>query len=520
MSKIVSFFEAANMIKDGDTITCCASAGMMIPEKMLASIEGCFLETGNPKNLTIFFPIAIGDRINLPGLDHLAHKGLIRRLIGGSYVLGRSDGTGNKIAQMILNNEVEAYNLPLGTMMHMLRDTAAKKPGTFTEVGLKTFVDPRQQGGKLNKITKENIVEVVDIDGKEFLRYKPIPINVAIIRATTADENGNLTFEHEPGTLGVLAQAMAAKNNGGKVIAQVKRVTQKSTMNPHSVKVPGGLVDAIVLDPNQMQGTETLYNPWLSGEVKLPLNYFENIAFGADKVVARRAVKEFKRGMTAILGFGIPGSIPKIAIEEEFVDGINFIIEQGSWGGLPVGGLQFGASANPQCIIDSPAQMDFIEGGGFDLACLSFGEVNGHGSVNVSKLGLLIPGCGGFINIVNNAPKIVFCGYFTAGGLQTEIKDGKIKIIKEGKYSKFTDNIEHITYSGEMMHLKQKDVIYITERAVFKLVDQGLEIIEIAPGIDLKKDIIEKISFPIKVASNLSAMDSKLFKLGKIGFNF
>ncbi|MBF7082558.1 acyl CoA:acetate/3-ketoacid CoA transferase [Desulfallas sp. Bu1-1] len=512
MSKVTSFESAAGLIKDGDTITACASAGMMVPEAMLDAIEKRFLSTGSPRNLTVFFPIAIGDRISLPGLDHLAHKGLIKRLIGGSYVLGRSDGSGNKIARMVLNNEVEAYNLPLGTMMQMLRDTAAKKPGTFTEVGLNTFVDPRQQGGKLNDITKEDLVELIELGGREWLWYKPIPIDVAIIRATTADENGNLTFEHEPATLGILAQVMAAKNNGGKVIAQVKRVTQKGSMNPHAVKVPGMLVDAIVVDPNQMQGTQTAYDPWLSGEVRQPLDRIEPMPFSADKVIARRAVMEFKQGMIINLGFGIPGNIPKIAVEEGFTDKVSFIIEQGSWGGLPVSGLQFGASANPQCIIDSGAQMDFIDGGGFDLTCLAFGEADANGSVNVSKLGLLIPGCGGFINIVNNVPRVVFCGYFTAGGLKVEIEDGRLKILQEGKFNKFTDKIEHITYSGEMMRKKQKEVIYVTERAVFKLVREGLEIIEVAPGIDVQKDVLDKLTIPVRVAADLKTMDPRLFR--------
>ncbi|HHV75637.1 MAG TPA: acyl CoA:acetate/3-ketoacid CoA transferase [Thermoanaerobacterium sp.] len=517
MGKVISFEEAARLIKDGDTITACASAGMMVPEAMLAAIEKRFLATGAPRNLTVFFPIAIGDRISLPGLDHLAHKGLIKRLIGGSYVLGRSDGSGNKIAQMVLNNEVEAYNLPLGTMMHMLRDTAAKKPGTFTEVGLGTFVDPRLQGGKLNSITTEDLVEVVELGGREWLWYKPVPIDVAIIRATTADENGNLTFEHEPGTLGILAQVMAAKNNGGKVIAQVKRVTQNGSMNPHAVKVPGMLVDAVVIDPNQMQGTQTMYDPWLSGEVRQPLDRFELMPFSADKVIARRAAMEFKKGMIINLGFGIPGNIPRIAVEEGFVDRVSFIIEQGSWGGLPVNGLQFGASANPQCIIDSCAQMDFIDGGGFDLACLAFGEADADGSVNVSKLGLLIPGCGGFINIVNNVPKVVFCGYFTAGGLKVDIEDGKLKILQEGRFNKFTNKIEYITYSGKMMRQKKKDVIYVTERAVFKLIDDGLEIVEIAPGVDVKKDVLDKLTIPVRVAPDLKLMDPRLFRPEPMG---
>lgn len=520
MSKVISFSEAAAMIKDGDTITMCASAGMMIPEATLKAVEERFLTESHPRNVTAFFPIAVGDRISLPGMDHLAHKGLIKRLIGGSYVLGRSDGSGNKIAQMVIQNEVEAYNLPLGTMMHMLRDTAAKKPGTFTDVGLNTFVDPRQRGGKINEVTKEDIVEVIQLSGKEWLWYKPVPIDVAIIRATTADENGNLTFEHEPGTLGILAMVMAARNNGGKVIAQVKRLTQRLTMNPHAVKVPGMLVDAVVVDPNQMQGTETVFDPSLSGEVRSPLNELEQLPLCVEKVIARRAMMEFKSGMIANLGFGIPSNIPSIAVEENVLDKLSFIIEQGSWGGIPVTGLAFGASRNPQCIIDSPAQMDFIDGGGFDLTCLAFGEVNPQGSVNVSKLGLLIPGCGGFINIVNNVPKVVFCAYFTAGGLKVDVNNGRVNILQEGRFRKFVPEIEHITFNGATMREKCKDVTYVTERAVFKLGDQGLILTEVAPGLDVRQDVLGNMGFEVSVAPQLKTMDARLFRPEPMGFSF
>lgn len=517
MTKVISFAEAVGRIASGSTITICASAGMMVPEKTLAALEERYLQTGEPNNLTVFFPIAIGDRISIPGLDHLAHVGMIKRLIGGSYVLGRSDGSGNKIARMVLNDQVEAYNLPLGTMFHMLRDTAAGKPGTFTEVGLDTFVDPRITGGKLNRVTTEDLIEVVTLGGREYLWYKPVPIDVAIIRATTADENGNLSFEHEPGTLVILSQATAAKNNGGIVIAQVERVTTDGRLNPHMVKVPGAMVDAVVVDPDQMLGTQIPRDPALSGETRRPLHEFERMPFAVNKVIARRAAMEFRPGMIVNLGFGIPGHIPQIAIEEDIADQVCMIIEQGSWGGIPVSGLAFGASANPQSIIDSGSQMDFIDGGGIDLACLAFGEVAQDGTINVSKLGKLIPGCGGFINIVHNAPKLVFCGYFTAGGLEAEVVDGEMVIHKEGRFRKFVREVEQITYRGRSMVARGKDVIFVSERAVFSLIPDGLQLIEVAPGIDVRSQILDLMQFPVVVSGELKQMDERLFRPEPMG---
>lgn len=513
----MSFDGAAALIGDGATITACASAGMMVPEAALAAVEKRFLATGHPRGLTAFFPIAIGDRISLPGLDHLAHDGLLKRVIGGSYVLGRSDGSGNKLARMVIQNKVEAYNLPLGTMMHMLRDTAARKPGTFTEVGLGTFVDPRQRGGKINEAASEDLVELVEFDGREYLRYKPVAIDVAIIRATTADENGNLSFEHEPGTLGILSQVMAAKSNGGTVIAQVKRLTQKHTRNPHAVKVPGMLVDAIVVDPDQMQGTQTLYDPSLSGEVRMPNSQVDPLPLTVEKIIARRAMLELRRNMLVNVGFGIPGNIPRILVEENRGDELSFLIEQGSWGGQPVNGLQFGASRNPQCIIDSGAQMDFIDSGSFDMTCLAFGEVDALGSVNVSKLGLLIPGCGGFINIVNNVPKVVFCATFTSGGLEVDLSSGRPQIRKEGRFRKFVREIEHVTYNASRMRAKGKEVIYVTERAVFRLAPEGLQLTEIAPGIDVRRDVLGMMDFEASVAPELKRMDARLFRPEPMG---
>jgi len=512
--------EAVKLVKDSDVVSVCGIVGALVPDKTLAALEKRFLETGSPQNLTIVFPVAVGDVYGIPGMDRLAHKGLIKRLVGGSYVTAPASSEPPKIYKMIINNEVEAYNFPMGVLMHLHREIAAKRPGLISEVGLRTFVDPRINGAKMNDITKEDLVETMKLNDKEYLFYKSYPINVAIIRGTTADEDGNLTMEHEISLSLMVHLAMAAHNSGGKVIAQVKRVVARGILNPQLVKVPGILVDAIVVDENQKQATEIDHDPAASGERQAPLSQIEKVPFGLEKILARRSLMALSKGYVVNIGFGIPSLIPRVAIEEGLIDQIVFTIEHGSIGGVPLAGLQFGGSINPQAMIESTTQFDFLDGAGFHAACLAFAEVDGKGNVNVSKLEKLphvLSGVGGFIDIAQNVKKIVYCGTLTASGVKVDVEEGKLKIVREGKITKFVDQVQHLTFNGDYALEKGQDVIYITERGVFKLGPDGLVLTEVAPGIDVEEHIAKRVDFEFGVAGDLKQMDARIFREEPMG---
>jgi len=518
--KLMSAEEAVGLIGDNDVISVCGIVGALVPDKTMAALEKRFIETGSPRNLTVVFPVAVGDMYGITGMDRLAHEGLIKRLIGGSYVTAPASAEPPKIYEMIINNKVEAYNFPMGVLMHLHRDIAARRPGLITEVGLKTFVDPRITGAKMNDITTEDLVEVIEIHNKEYLFYKAFPVNAAIIRGTTADEYGNITMEHEVSLSLMIHMAMAAHNSGGKVIAQVKRVAAKGTLNPQLVKVPGILVDVIVIDEDQKQTTGIDYDPGTSGELKVPLAQLEKIPLGVEKVLVRRAMMALGKDYVVNLGFGMPSMIPRVALEEDLIDKITFTTEHGSVGGVPLAGLQFGGAINPQAMIESPTQFDFLCGAGINAACLAFAEVDGKGNVNVSKLSALphvLAGVGGFIDIVHNVKKIVYCGTLNAGGVKVEVTDGKMEIIREGRITKFVDQVQHLTFNGAYAAEKGQDVIYITERGVFRLEPDGLALIEVAPGIDVEKDIVRNVDFKFKVADDLKEMDQRIFKEEPMG---
>ena len=518
--KVVTAEEAVRAINSGDTITISGVVGSLVPEKVLASLEERFLKEGEPRNLTVFCPVAVGDVFDLPGMDHLAHEGMTRRFIAGSYVIGTSPKTGQTAAvtRMILENKVEAYNLPLGVLQHLLREIAAGRPGVITKAGLGTFVDPRLEGGKMNALTTEDLVELVNLGGEEYLWYKSFPVHVAIIRGTTADEDGNITMEHEGTVAAALAQAMAAHNAGGKVIAQVKRLAARGSLHPQMVKIPGVLVDYIVVDPYQVQATGVAFDPSVCGEVRAPLAALRrDVPFDAEKVIARRALLELQQGETVILGFGAPSLLPSIALEEGIADRFHFTVEHGSIGGIPLAGFQFGVNANPAAIIDSPSHFDYINGGGFDVACLAFAEVDPHGSVNVSKLPKLIPGCGGFIEITHRSRHIVFCGFFTASGLKVTVADGRLHIVQEGRHVKFVQRLFQTTFDGKQARRKGQRVSFITERGVFELRDSGLVLTEVAPGIDIERDIAGRMQFPLQVSPDLREMDARLFRPEPMG---
>jgi len=507
--------QAAARIPDGATLCVSSSSGLNCPDAILQAIGERFVKTGAPKNLTSIHPIASGDMYGIAGIDHLARPGLLRRAIAGSYPSGPSSMPSPRIWQMINRNEIEAYNFPSGTLFHMLREGAAKRPGVLTKVGLDTFIDPRRQGGRMNDCTPADIVRVVEFDGEEWLYFKALQPDIAIIRGTTADEYGNISMEHEGAYLGAYDVALAARNNRGAVIAQVKRLTTGGALHPQAVRVPGILVDYIVVVPEQWQTTQTPYDPAISGETRRPLSEWKPLPFDTDKVIARRAAMTLRQDEAVNLGFGISALVPEILLEEGLHGAVTWVIEQGAVGGLPLTGFPFGCAVNAQAIVPSPDQFTYFHGGGFDRSLLSFMQVDQDGNVNVSRLAALphvTAGAGGFIDITAHARQIVFSGYFTAGGLELALESGKLRIVKEGKARKFMRAVEHVTFSGRRARVNQQDITYITERCVIKLDPTGLTVTEIAPGVDLARDVLAPVDIELRVSPNLKTMDARLFK--------
>lgn len=504
-AKIVTADEAVRHIRNGDTVAIGGFVGMGHPEEITLALERHFLEHGSPVNLTIVYAAGQGDGKD-KGINHLAHEGLVKRVIGGHW------GLAPKMGRLAIENKIEGYNFPQGVITHLYREIAGKKVGVITHVGLKTFVDPRVSGGKLNSRTQEDLVRLIEIDGNERLFYKSFPINAAIIRGTTSDSRGNISMEKEAGSLEVLAMAQAARNSGGIVIVQVEKISDEPR-NPYLIKVPSIFVDYIVVSQSQnhWQTFGIQYNPVFSGEKIIPLSDVQDMELDERKVISRRAFLEVKRNSIVNLGIGMPEGVAVISNEEAALDMIKITVEGGAIGGIPAGGLSFGASYNPEAIIDQPYQFDFYDGGGLDMAFLGMAQVDIYGNVNVSKFGSKLAGCGGFINISQNTKEIIFCGTLTSGGLKIEIKNGKIKILSEGKVNKFVSNVEHITFSGEYASQTGQKVLFVTERAVFKLSSGKIELVEIAPGIDLAKDILSRMEFKPQISEDLKIMDKKIF---------
>ena len=517
--QILTAEQAAALIPNESIVVISSSSGLHCPDAVLKAIGERFARTGTPLNLTTLHPIASGDMYGIAGVDHLAQKGLLKRTIAGSYPSGPSSMPSPKIWQMIHQNEIEAYNFPSGTLFHMLREAAAKRPGVLTQVGIDTFIDPRRNGGRMNSVTPQDIVRVVEFDGQEWLYFKAIQPNVAIIRGTTADEFGNVSMEHEGAYLGAYDCALAARNNRGIVIAQVKRLTTAGAQHPQMVRVPGILVDSIVVAPEQMQTTQTPYDPAISGEIRRPLSKFTPLPFNTDKVIARRAAMMLRQDEAVNLGFGISALVPEILLEEGLHDAVTWVIEQGAVGGLPLTGFPFGCAVNAQAIVPSPDQFTYFHGAGFDRSLLSFMQVDADGNVNVSRLVArphVTAGAGGFIDITANGRNLVFSGYFTAGGLDLSIENGKVQIIKEGQARKFTREVEHVTFSGRRARANNQNVLYVTERCVIQLEPDGLTVIEIAPGVDLQRDVLGQAEIPLRVSPHLKLMDARLFRPEKM----
>ncbi len=505
-TKIVTAEEAVAVIRDGDTLCNSGFVGIGVPEALLAALERRFLNSGKPEGLTLLFAAGQGDGKER-GLNRLGHEGLLKRVIGGHW------GLIPKVAKLATTNLIEAYNLPQGVITHLYRDIAAGKPGTLSRVGLHTFVDPRLSGGRVNEITREDIVRVMEIDGEEYLFYRALPVNIAFLRGTTADPDGNLSMERECLTLDNLAMAMAVKNSGGLVIAQVERVADSGSLNPRAVQVPGALVDCVVVAPPEMhaQTFATQYNPAYSGELRVPLDSLQPLPLDDRKIIARRAAFEIPLNGIINLGIGMPEGVAAVANEEKILRHVTMTAEPGVVGGVPASGLDFGAAVNTSAIIHQNTQFDFYDGGGLDMACLGMAQCDAEGNVNVSRFGPRLAGAGGFINISQNARRLVFAGTFTAGGLQVAIEDGRLRVVFEGRSKKFIRRVEQVTFSGEHAAKLEQPVIYVTERCVFRRVAKGMALVEIAPGIDLERDVLAHMDFE-PIIDKPALMDARIFQ--------
>ncbi|MBY5325588.1 acyl CoA:acetate/3-ketoacid CoA transferase [Rhizobium leguminosarum] len=489
-TKIVSGAEAVAMIRSGDTVAFSGFVGIGTPEAVICALEKRFLETGEPSNLTLVFAAAPGDGKD-KGLNRLAHDGLVKRLIGGHFK------PVPKLAKLAASGKCEIYNLPLGVISHLYREIAGRKPWLISKVGLGTFVDPRNSGGKMNSNTTEDLVEMVETHGEERLLYNAFPIDVVILRGTTADPSGNVTMEKEAATLDNLSLAMAAKAGGGIVILQVEGIAPAGSLHSRDIAIPGHLVDRVVVaqPEDHMQTYATHYSGAFSGEFRAPPDSAASMKLDERKIIARRCAFELRMGGVVNLGIGMPEGIAAVAAEEGIIDKITLTTESGTIGGTPQTGMDFGAAKNPESIIDQNQMFDLIDGGGLSFACLSFAQVDAQCNVNASRFGGILAGAGGFINISQNTRHVAFCGKFTDGGLRIEIRDGKLAILQEGRQAKFIKEVEQITFSGEIARETHQSVLYVTERCVFSLIPEGLELIEVAPGIDIERDILAHMEF-------------------------
>ena len=505
-NKVISADQARALGRDGDVLCTTGFVQSCIPEALHVALAKRYLETKSPRDLTLIMCAGAGDSKGL-GTGRLHHEGLLKRVIAANF------GRMPKVAKAAQENKIQGYNLPQGIISKLYRSCASGQPGLFSKVGLQTYVDPRLGGGKVNTVTTEDIVKLEVIDGREWLFYKATPIDVALIRATSADPSGNLSMEKEALTLDCLAQAMAAHNNGGVVIAQVERIVEHGSIRPKDVKVPGILVDAVVVAESpelHRMNYGVMYDPSLSGEIRVPVDAMAKMELDERKIIARRAAFELPINGAINLGVGAPDGVASVAAEEKVTPYLTMTTEAGAVGGVLAGGSSFGSSANAHSILDQNVMFDFYHGGGLDLTCLGMAECDEHGNVNTSRFGGRLNGCGGFIDISQNSRAVVFAGTFTAGGLEVNIAYGKLKIVKEGRSRKFVKAVEQVTFSGKYATGKSQPVIYVTERCVFQLTPEGLELIEVAPGIDIEKHILANMDFKPIIHKPIP-MDRRIF---------
>lgn len=516
MSKIMTAAEAVGLIQDGDVI---AASGFILAgaaETLFKNLGERYKNTKHPSGLTLVFAASAGcGGKGGMGHDHLCQDGMISKVIGGHF------GLAPQLGKYIAENRCEAYNFPLGVMTALYRAAVQNRKGELSKVGLGTFCDPRLEGGRLNSVTKKDIIRVENFDGEEWLYY-PVPeFNVALIRGTTGDEDGNITADHEISKFELRDIAMAVHACGGKVIVQVKDIAAKGTLTADKIEIPGTFVDAVVVAEdavNEHKQTKAgYYDSSMSGHINIPVGAIKPLKLDVRKVIARRCSMFLVPDAVVNLGIGVPEGVSAVASEEGLGNQLTLTTESGLLGGIPCGGEAFGASQNAIGHLTMRNMFDFYDGGGLDLTVLGLAECNAKGDINVSRFGVKVPGAGGFINISQNTRKVVFCGSFTAGGLELEIGDGTLKIIKEGKNRKFIERVQQITYSADYGVSNAQEVYYVTERAVFKLTENGIMLTEIAPGVDLEKDILGQMEFKPVIADELKLMDSRIFREEKMG---
>lgn len=505
INKFMSAENAVSLIKDGATVSLIGGGGGLVEASCLfAAVEKRFLETGDPSGLTVIHSLGIGDR-KTRGMNCFAHEGMVRRVVGGHWIWSP------KMQELARDEKIEAYVLPGGVIMQLYREIAAHRPGLYTHVGLGTFVDPRIEGGKMNKRAREDLVEVIQLDGRDLLRYKPFPVDIALIRGSYADARGNISLDQEPANLEIYAVALAAHNSGGKVIAQVRTAVEVGTLPARAVRVPGAIIDAVVVDPAQSMTYDIAYDPTISGERFGPQPVELPQPFTIRKAIARRAAEELTDGDVINYGFGIPDAVAKLIAARGELDRYYQTVEHGTYGGSLLDGILFGYVRNPSAMIDAPSQFDFYSGGGLDIAFLGFAEVDAAGHVNASKLGGIPVGPGGFIDIAQNARCVVFCGTFDTKGTEIETGDGSLRIVRHGEIGKFVKSVQQITFSGTEAVKSGQKVVYVTERAVFRLTGEGLVLSEIAPGVDVRRDVLERMAFAPLVPKDPAVMSASFF---------
>ncbi|MBO0905876.1 acyl CoA:acetate/3-ketoacid CoA transferase [Jiella sonneratiae] len=503
--QVIDSAQAASLIRNGDNLLVSGSGGgHCVPQALLDAVEKRFLDTGEPKDLCLVHAVGIGDR-KLKGAACFRHPGMLRRSVTSALI------DSPPLIELARRNEIESYTLPQGVIAQLVREMAAGRPGLITKTGLHTFVDPRQLGARQSESAREDLVELLEVAGEEWLRFKPLPLDVVFLRGTTADEDGNVSMEQEaiPGEM--LSCAQAARRQGAAVVVQVKRLAERRGLKAREVKIPGILVDYVVVDPGQRQTYASDYDPSYSGELRVPLASMAKLPFSVRKIVARRAAFELRKGAVCNLGAGISTGVSSVAAEEGVLGDIVLTNEQGYIGGAPLTGVDSGAAQNFSAVVDQPYQFDFYDGGGLDIAFLSFAEVDPAGNVNVSRFGDKIVGIGGFVNISQNARKVVFSGTFTSGGLEVECAGGRLAIRQEGRHRKFVSGIEQICYNSQFALRQGRGAAFVTERAVFDVSPDGLRLIEIAPGIDLERDVVGQMAFRPAIAGDLKIMDARLF---------